>query len=189
MAKNIVKYHSIYLFIVTLSLIGFISGFFFYKVQNTEKKEYISTNINIEEDLSRGTNNIIKSIKNSTNTFINSIIIITQIKNISKIFINPFEIGFIFSFLLTYNFKFSFLYTSIYLIIPLLFNFILIRISITISIDIIKLILIREKKGLKHLKLICIKYLLITSFLLLYELILSIFSSNINAYLMTILKG
>lgn len=188
MARNIAKYHSIYLFITILSLIGFITGFCYYKVQSDSIKQNIKESINIEEDLSSSSNNILKRIKSSASILVNSFFIITQISNISKIFINPFEIGFIFSFLITYNFKVSIIYITAYHIIPLLFTFILIRISLTVSLNILKLIITRDKKIIKHLKRLLIKYLLITSFLLIYEIIISIFSSNINSYLMTIIQ-
>ena len=170
MAKNIVKYHSIYLFISILTLIGFITGLCYYKVQNDSIKQNIKESINIEKDLSSGTNNILKRTKSSVNILINSFLIITQLSNISNVFIKPFEIGFISSFLSTYNFKLSIIYTTIYHIIPLLFSLILTRISITISINIIKLLIKRDKKTFKHLKLIFLKYILITSFLLIYEI-------------------
>lgn len=188
MAKNILKYHNIYLFIITLSLIGFISGFVFYKVQSIETKNSIKEAINLEEELSSGNNNIIKSIKNSSCILINSIFIITIIINISNIFIKPFEIGFIFSFLNTYNLKFSIIYSFFYLIIPLIFSFILIRIGLTISTNIINLLITKEKRKFTHLKLLFIKYFIVSFFIVLYELIIAIFSSNINSYLMTFLQ-
>ncbi len=187
MAKNIVKYHSIYLFIVTLSLIGFISGYAFYKVQSIETKNNIKEAINLEEELSTGNNNIIKSIKNSSCILINSIFIITIIINISNIFIKPFEIGFIFCFLNTYSLKLSIIYSVSYLVIPLIFSFILIRVGLTISTSIISILVTRDKRKFAHLKLLFTKYFLISFFIILYELIIAIFSSNINSYLMTFL--
>lgn len=187
MAKNIVKYHSIYLFIITLATIGFITGFTFYKIQNDTTKQNIKETINIKDNLSTGSNNIFKSTKESVKIFINSIFIISILINISNIFLKPFEIGFIFSFLTTYNFKLSLIYSLFYLIIPLLFFFILMRIGLTLAHNLLVLIFTRDKKLLKQLKLLCMKYLLITFFLILYEIIIAIFSTNINSYLMTFL--
>lgn len=185
MAKNIIKYQSIYLFIIILTAIGFISGNIYYHIQKTETKNYIKEEIDIKKDLAKPTNNIKKRLKVSFVILISGIFIISQFFNIIKIFYEPFQIGFIFSFLKTYNPKLPIIYTTVYHIIPLLFYLILIRISITISKDIIKLIITKNQKDLKHLKLIIKKYLLITAFLLFYEFIISLFSSNINGYLIS----
>lgn len=187
MAKNIKRHQNIYLFIIILSLIGFLTGFFYYKTQSASTKTTITETINIKEDLSSPTNNLFKRIKQITFIGLASLFIVTIVINYIKIFIEPFQTGFIFSFLLTYNIKFSFIYTFFYHFIPLLFILILIRISTTISLSIIKFLYTKEQKEKKHLLLILKKYLLISIFFLSYEFLLSIFSSNLNAYLMTIL--
>ncbi len=187
MQKNILKYHNIYLFIIVLAFIGFLCGFFYYKVQSAEVKDNIKTTIAIEEDLGQGSNNIFKSIKKSFFVLGAGLLVLTQISNLIKIFYEPFEIGFIFSFLLHYNLKMAFIYTLLYHLIPLFFLFILIRISITISIDLIRLILVRSKKDFKHFKLILIKYLIIAGFLFFYEFIIALFSAQVNAYLLTLI--
>lgn len=187
MAKNIKRHQSIYLFIVILSIIGFFTGFFFYKTQSPSTKETIKESINIEEDLHSSSNNIIKRSKQIVFILMASLFLITIIINYVKIFIEPFQIGFIFSFLLTYNLKFAWIYSFFYHFIPLIFILILIRISTTISLDIIKFLYTKEQKVKKHLCLILKKYALISIFFLSYELLLAIFSTNLNAYLMTIL--
>lgn len=187
MAKNIVKYKIIYLFIIILSLTGFISGIIYYQIQPQYLKEETKELLNIKEELSSPVNNIKKSVKNSGTILLNSILIITQYKNLFNIFYKPFEIGFIFNLLKSYNFKLAIIYNLIYQLLPYIFSIILIRIGLTISISIIKLIIERSNQNKKHLFLLIKKYLIITAILLIYELIISFFSTNINSYLMTFL--
>lgn len=185
--KYLLRHKYVYLFITVFSIIGFITGFFYYQTQPNDIKNDIKESINIEEDLQKGTNNISKRLKEIFIIFLSSILIITIINNYLKIFIEPFQIGFVFSFLTTYGLKFSLIYTIIYYIIPLLFILILIRISTTISLNIIKLIYKKDYKSKRQLIIILKKYLLISLFLIIYEFFLSIFSTNINGYLMTII--
>lgn len=187
MASNIIKYKSIYLFTLVLTIIGFFTGFFYYKVQPNDSKTYIKESINIQENLSTGTNNTFKSIKESSLIFVCGIFILSQLSNIIKIFFKPFEIGFIFSFLTTYNFKLAFIYILLYHFISLILTLILIRISLSISFNIIKLLLYRDRNTIKQLKLLCQKYLIVSIILIIYEIIISIFSTIINSYLMTFL--
>lgn len=188
MVKNIAKHKYIYIFITTLSLIGFISGYIFYSIQSTSIKENTLSQINIKEELSSNINNTSKRIKKSITIFIYSIFIITQIYNIFDLFYSPFQSGFIINLLKTYSFKFSIIYSSIYLIIPILFQIILIRISINISINIIKLFILKERKIKQKTITLIKKYFLITIMNIFYEILITIFSTNINAYLMTILS-
>lgn len=187
MVRNIVKHHNIYIFIIVLALIAFITGRVYYNVQSKNTKDSIKETIAIEEDLSYPTNNILKRIKSTSIILVSSIFIITQIFNIFKIFSMPFEIGFIFSFLKSYSFKLALIYTTLYQIIPLIISLILIRISITISFNIIEAIIYRKRSTLLKIKHLFKKYLLIFAFLILYEIIIAIFSININAYLLTFL--
>lgn len=188
MVRNIAKHKYIYIFIITLSLIGFICGYIYYNIQSSSIKENTLSQINIKEELSSDINNTPKRIKKSITIFLCSIFIITQFFNIFELFYNPFQIGFILSLLKTYSFKFSIIYSLIYFIIPLLFQIILIRISINITISIIKLILLKERK-IKHKTITLIKkYILITIISISYEILIVIFSTNINAYLMTMLS-
>jgi len=188
MQKNMLKYRNIYLFIIILAFIGFLCGFFYYKVQSVEVKENIRETINMEEDLKKGSNNIFKSLKKSFIILGSGMLLITQVANLIKVFLEPFEIGFIFSFLLHYHFKMAIIYMFIYHLIPLFLLFILIRVSVTLSIDLIKLILVRNKKDFHHFKLILTKYFIVTGFLLFYEFVIALFSTNINAYLLTFLN-
>lgn len=187
MVRNIVKHHNIYIFIIVLALIAFISGRMYYKVQPKETKESIKETIAIEEDLTYSTNNIFKRVKDSFLILISGIFIVTQIFNIFKIFKMPFEIGFVYSFLKSYSFKLAFIYTTLYQIIPLIITLILIRISITISFNLIKAIIYRKRTTIQKIKRLFKKYLIIFAFLLLYEIIIAIFSININTYLLTFL--
>lgn len=187
MVRNIVKHHNIYIFILVLALTAFITGRIYYKVQSKETKETIKETIAISEDLSYPTNNILKRFKDTSLILISGIFIITQIFNIFKIFSMPFEIGFIYSFLKSYSFKLAIIYTTLYQIIPLIITLVLIRISITISLSIIETIVFRKRITILKIKKLLKKYILIFAFLILYEIIIAIFSLNINAYLLTFL--
>ena len=187
MLKNILKYRNIYIFIITLSIIGFISGISYYQLQSSSTKEEIKEKISIKEELSTRINNIPKSLNTNITIFLLSLTIILIVINILNIFLKPFQIGFIFSFLLSYKTKFSLLYTSIYYLIPFIFTLILTRISITITISIIRYLLTKDIKIKKELKRTIKKYFLICSIELLYQVIIFLISPNINSYLMTIL--
>ena len=99
----------------------------------------------------------------------------------------PFEIGFIFSFLTTYNLKFAIIYTLFYYLIPLLLSIILIRLSISLTYNIIKYLFKKERTIKRVIILINKKYLILSIITLLYEIIITIFSTNLNGYLMTII--
>lgn len=185
--KYIKKHKYIYLFILTFSIIGFITGYFFYQTQQQSTKNEIKEAINIKEDLKAGTNNISKRIKQIFIIFISSIFCITIISNYLKVFTEPFQIGFITAFLLSIGTKFTIIYLTIYHLIPLILILIIIRISATITYNIIKLLIYRDNKSKKQLIVIIKKYILISIILIIYELIISIISPNINAYLMTII--
>lgn len=186
--KKLNKYKYIYLFIVILSLIGFISGYCYYTIQEKSTKEEIIERINIKEEITATTNNIPKRLKESFICFISSITIIPEVSNIFKIYYEPFQTGFIFNVLKYHGTYFSFIYTLIYYLIPLLFKLILIRITMTITFNIIKYILKREHKAKKYIKVLIKKYIVITLILLFYEFVVFIFNANINSYLMTILR-
>ncbi len=185
MVRNIARYRNIYVFIIVLATIGFLSGFFYFKVQTQDMKNNIKETINIQDDLKSGFNNILKSGKKSLIILGSGCLIITSVFNVGKVFYEPFSIGFIFSFLCTYSVKMAFIYVVLYQFISFLFLLVLIRISFTIAIDVLKILLLRERKIIKHLKMMVMKYFIVAFLLLMYELIISIFSANINAYLMT----
>lgn len=180
--KEMVRYT--YIFLIIISLVGFISGFFYYKVQTKEMKTEIKETINLEESLSSGYNNILKRTKKIGLIFIFSIFIITVVFNMGTIFIESFSMGFIFSFLSIYSIKMAFIYVLFYIFIPLLFIIILIRIGLSMTVNIVKCLLKKERMG-KIVKILGSKYLIIGGTLLVYEFLLSIFSYNINTYLMT----
>ena len=186
--KKLNKYKYIYLFIVVLALIGFISGYFYYNVQSSSTKEDIINKININEELSTTTNNTFKRLKETSIYLISSITIIPEVINIFNIYYEPFQVGFIFNILNSYNLKFSLLYTLIYHLIPLLFKLILIRITMTITYSFIKYIFKKNKKDKNKTIILIKKYLLISFFLLFYEFIIFIFNANIHSYLMTFLN-
>lgn len=185
MLKVLKKYHNIYIFILILSLIGLSTGYMYYEVQTSTTKQELTTSINIKEELSSGVNNIPKRFKIISKTLINSITILPQIINIFNIFYIPFETGFILNLLESFSIKFSLIYISIYHIIPLLFTLILIKISLSLSKSIIELLLFKDKLSIKNLKLHLKKYFLVSIIYLLYELLILIFSTNINSYLVT----
>lgn len=185
MTRLVAKYHSIYLFIVTLSLIGFITGYFYYKVQEDNVKVEIVESINIQETLNGGFNNIFKRFKEYFYLFGSSFLIIFVFSNTFKCFTIPFEIGFLFSLLSIYKWKFSIIYMGIYYIIPFLFMLVLVRISVSLSINVVKYLIFRDSKVLRYIKVQCLKYLIIVFMAIFYEFIISIFSYNINLYLMT----
>ncbi len=186
--KKLNKYKYIYLFIVILSLIGLLSGYFYYNAQSETTKEEIITQINIEEELQETTtNNILKRIKETSTYLICGLTVIPEPINIFHLYYEPFTTGFIFNTLKTYNLKFSLLYTTIYHLIPTLFKLILIRITMTLSYTISKYLFKKQKKDRHRIKILIKKYLLLSCMLYFYEFILFIFNTNIHRYLMTFL--
>lgn len=185
--KKLNKYKYIYLFIVVLSLIGFISGYMYYNIQSDNTKNEIINKIDITNELSTTTNNIPKRLKETSIYLLSSITIIPEISNIFKIYYDPFQIGFIFNTLKKYGIKFSFMYNLVYQLIPLLFKLILIRITITITSNIIRFIFKKDINLKRKIKLLIKKYLIISMTLYFYEFLVFIFNANINTYLMTII--
>ncbi len=157
----------------------------YYQVQSTNTKQELTTKINIKEELTKGVNNIPKRFKQISKTFIYGITIIPQVINIFNIFYIPFEIGFILNLLESFSIKLSLIYITLYHIIPLLFNLILIRISLSLSKSIIELLIFKDKLSTRTIKYHLKKYFLISILLIIYEIFILIFSTNINAYLVT----
>ena len=60
------KHKYLYLFITIIALIGLISGYNYYNIQNEDTKNKIINSINIKEELKQNTNNIIKRFKKSS---------------------------------------------------------------------------------------------------------------------------
>lgn len=186
MTKLISKYKNIYIFLITLSIIGLLSGYFYYQIQPSTTKSEIKENLNIKENTNGRINNITKRLKDNTKILIFSILVIPIIINLFNIFYKPFEIGFIFNALSIYNTKFSLIYTISYLTIPFIISLILTRISITIIHNIIKYLLIKDKQSKKIIKSSLKKYILLLIISIIYEIIIIILSPYINTYLMTI---
>ena len=185
--KNLFKYKYLYTFLIIITTIGFISGYLYFKIQPENTKQEALEMINIHDELNNSVNNIPKRLKFISKTSIYSITIIPQIFNIFETFYKPFQQGFIFNLLNQYNLKLSFFYNLIYNFIPLIFYLVLIRISISVSTNIISYIIFKEIKKINILKKLIKKYFLISTFLIFYEFIIMIFSTNINAYLMTLI--
>ena len=157
----------------------------YYQTQSSELQSKITNDLNIKETLKQGVNNIPKRTKFIIKTLIYSITILPQIINIFNIFYIPFETGFILNILNAYSLKFSIIYITIYHIIPLIIELILIKISIMLSKRIIELLIFKDKLSIKNLKHQTKKYLIISSILIIYEIFIYIFSTNINGYLVT----
>lgn len=187
MAKVIAKYQNIYVFIITLSLIGCLTGYFYYKVQDENIRNEIILEVDLKGTLDSGFNNMGRRFIDGIKVFLCGLGIVTILFNVFKCFTIPFEIGFLFSMLKIYSFKFSLIYLLSYYIIPYLFMLVLIRISISISYNIVKYMLFRERKIYRYLRKQVIKFMIILFIMLFYEFIISIFSYNINLYLMTFL--
>lgn len=187
--KKLNKYKYIYLFIVVLSLIGFLSGYFYYNAQSNEMKDQIQNKINIEEELSTTTNNTFKRLKETSIYFICGLTIIPELINIFHIYYEPFTAGFIFNMLKPYSLKFSLFYTLIYHLIPLLFKLILLRLTMSLSYNLFKYIFKKSSKNKKKAILLSKKYLILTLFLLFYEFIIFIFNPSIHEFLMTFITN
>lgn len=181
------KYRNIYIFIITLSFMGFISGYNYYRIQDSNLKTKAIESLNLKENLKKPVNNIIKNGKKCIKPIIYGIFILPQIINIVCTFYEPFQIGFIFNLLCTYNLKFSFIYIFLYHLIPLIILLFLIKISFAISKDIIKYIIWKNQIDKKHLKLLIKKYIIILLFEIMYEILILFFSTNINAFLISII--
>ena len=188
MIRIISKYKNIYIFLITLAIIGAISGYLYYQIQPAKTKEEIKTNVNIKESINSRVNNLSKNLKNNIKIFFYSLLIIPIIINIFNIFYKPFEIGFIFNLLSKYNIKLSLIYTNIYLNIPFIISIILTRISITFIHNIIKYIIIRDNKSKVLIKNTFKKYIILIIISILYDILIIITSPYINRYLMTFIK-
>ncbi len=187
MTKLLSKYKNIYIFLITLSIIGIISGYIYYQIQPKSIKTEIKESFEIKENLDKRINNTKRDIPPALKIIISSILVIPIIISIFHIFYKPFEIGFIFNLLSAYNIKLSIIYSLTYLIIPFIIVLFLTRISITFSYNLYKHILIRDTKSKSIYKSSIKKYLLLTFFLLIYEILIIIISPIINSYLMTFL--
>ena len=87
------------IFFSIITFLGLITGYKFYTYQEQETKTKIIETLNIEENLSYKTNNMLKDFKDILIIFICSILIIPSIINIFNIFYKSFQIGFIYNIL------------------------------------------------------------------------------------------
>ena len=189
MTKVIKKYRNIYTFILIISLIGLSSGYMYYETQSKETKKSLVEDLSIKESLKHGVNNIKKRTTFTIKTLVYSITIAPQVINIFNIFYIPFETGFILNILDSYNLKFSLIYISIYHLLPLIIELILIKVSLILSKNIIEFLLFKDKPSIKNLKHQMKKYLIISIILIIYEIFIYIFSTNINGYLVTFITN
>lgn len=187
MRKQLIKQKNIYIFIITLTIIGLISGYLYYQFQPLNTKTTIIESLDIKSDLNNRVNNLPRTLKSSSKIIIYSILILPSIINIFNIFYEPFKIGFLFNLLNTYSIKLSLIYTLIYLIIPLLFTIILTKVGFTIIYSLVKKIIYYKKETWSRVIILLKKYFLISIFSYTYEIIVIVISLNINSYLMTFL--
>ena len=176
------------IFFSIITFLGLITGYKFYTYQDTETKTKIIETLNIEENLSYKTNNILKDLKDIFIILISSILIIPTIINIFNIFYKSFQIGFLFNILNNISTKLSLTYLTIYKIIPFIFLNLLTIKGLKISYNILKY-LITKNKDIISIILRNIKQFLVLSFILIiYEFILFLYSEIINKYLITLLN-
>lgn len=95
--KKLFKYRNVYVFIIILATIGFISGYIYFRVQPQDVKDNIISSYNINENLDKRVNNIKKRLINNGKILGFSVLIIPSVLNVFNIFYEPFQIGFIFN--------------------------------------------------------------------------------------------
>lgn len=187
MLKMIIKYQSIYIFLIGIILIGLITGNIYYKLEPQSEKENIKNNINITETIQDKSLNILTNIKYIFLIYISSILILPELLSITKLFYESFKIGFILNIIKTINPKCLIIYLLIYEIIPLIFLIILNRISLSISYNNLKIIIRKDNKTKITRKKLIKKIILITIIYILYIFITILFKSIINNYLLTLI--
>ena len=188
MITAIKKRRNIIIFYLIITLIGLTSGYKFYSYQEEKTKQTIIEKIDIKENLSYKTNNILNDFKDILKILIYSTLLITLFINIFNIFYKSFQIGFLFNILNSLNTKLSIIYLSIYKVVPLIFLIILSNKGIKITKSIISYRL-NKKKELKQNIILNIKCFISTSFILIsYEFIIFLYSEIINKYLLTLLN-
>ena len=177
------------IFYTIITIIGLISGYKFYTYQDTNIKQSIIEKIDIKENLSYKSNNILKDLKDIIIIFIYSLLIITSLINLFNIFYKSFQIGFLFNILNSLSTKLSIIYISIYKVIPYIFIIILTNIGFKLSKSLIQYILTKKKDIIpKIIRLI--KKIITTSIILIsYEFIVFLYSEIINKYLITLLNN
>lgn len=189
--KKRTSYHPnpIYIFIIILFIIGFISGIQYYNIQDEETKNSIKEQYQIQENLQYQTNNIFKNIKKNSTIYLSSLTPITALINIFKNYYEPFTIGFLNAYLKTINKNFAYKYILIYHLIPLIILIIILKTSYTITKNITLYIIKKNKKLLIKIKKLSIKFLIISIINIIYELIIFIYSTKINEYLISLITN
>lgn len=176
------------IFFTIITLLGLISGYKFYTYQPLETQHSIQEQLNIEDNLSYKTNNILKDLKDILIIIISSVLIIPTIINIFNIFYKSFQIGFIFNILNNINTKLSITYLTIYKIIPYIFIIILTNKGLKISYNIIKYLITKNKDTSHKILTLLKQFIIISSILIIYEFIIFLYSEIINKYLITLLN-
>lgn len=188
MITAIKKRRNIIIFYLIITLIGLTSGYKFYSYQEEKTKQTIIEKIDIKENLSYKTNNILNDFKDILKILIYSTLLITLFINIFNIFYKSFQIGFLFNILNSLNTKLSIIYLSIYKVVPLIFLIILSNKGIKITKSIISYLLNKKKEHKQNI-ILNIKCFISTSFILIsYEFIIFLYSEIINKYLLTLLN-
>lgn len=176
------------IFFSIITFLGLITGYKFYTYQEQETKTKIIETLNIEENLSYKTNNILKDLKDIFIILISSILIIPTIINIFNIFYKSFQIGFLFNILNNISTKLSLTYLTIYKIIPFIFLTLLTIKGIKISYNILKYLITKNKEITNSILRILKQFIVLSSILIIYEFILFLYSEIINKYLITLLN-
>lgn len=188
MITAIKKRKNVIIFYLIIIIIGLTSGYKFYSYQEGKTKQSIIERIDIKENLSYKTNNILKDFKDIIKILLYSVLIITLFINIFNIFYKSFQIGFLFNILKTFSTKLSIIYLITYKIIPLLFLIILTNKGYKLAKSIVAYIITKNKEK-KQIIIANLKYFIITSFILIsYEFIIFLYSEIINKYLLTLLN-
>ena len=188
MITAIIQRKKLIIFNLKITFLGLITGYNIYSNQSQETKTKITEKLNIKENLSYKTNNILKDLKDILIILIFSILIIPNILNIFNLFYKSLIIGFLISILSSINIKLTLIYITLYKLIPYIFLIFLTTIGIKISKNIIKYIINKSKEN-KHLIIKRIKLFTKVSFILItYEFILFLYSEIINKYLITLLN-
>lgn len=176
------------IFFSIITFLGLITGYKFYTYQEQETKTKIIETLNIEENLSYKTNNILKDLRDIFIILISSILIIPTIINIFNIFYKSFQIGFLFNILNNISTKLSLTYLTIYKIIPFIFLTLLTIKGIKISYNILKYLITKNKEITNSILRILKQFIVLSSILIIYEFILFLYSEIINKYLITLLN-
>ena len=79
MKKQHIKRRNIYIFLITLSIIGLVTGFLYYEFQPKNIKTDIINKLNIQDELNNRINNLPKRIKETSKILFYSVLIIPSV--------------------------------------------------------------------------------------------------------------